>query len=75
MAIQLAQSLRKGYKVEDVRVHIYMPVGYNNREATLLLDPKVNLANTSIPASWLISVCPKISQIVEKHQVFCCLQG
>ncbi len=41
---QLAQKVRSKYGAHDVRVHLYMPVGYNNREAIPLINPKVDMA-------------------------------
>lgn len=53
---QLARKLEKLYRTKDVRVHVYMPVGYNNREPALLIDPKVDLARASdkgSPPPWI----------------------
>ena len=41
----------------------------------LVPQQTLSLTETTSGANRLVSVCPKISQIVEKHQVFCCLQG
>lgn len=54
---KLANMITKTYKVSDVRTHAYYPVGYNNREAILLIDPKVDLATAPTriyPAPWII---------------------
>lgn len=57
IAAQLAEKVRRKYGVEDVRVQLYMPVGYNNREATPLIDPTVDMASAkddATPPSWII---------------------
>jgi vitamin K-dependent gamma-carboxylase len=62
LAPQLARVIAAAYKVEDVRVHYYYPVGYNNRQATLLIDPKVDMVKAPVnivPAPWIIKTNDK----------------
>lgn len=75
LAPQLAKVVADAYKSKDVRVHYYYPVGYNNREATLLIDPAVDMATAPVsqtPAPWLNIVNTKplrrIEQYSRKHK-------
>ncbi|MEQ1576912.1 MAG: HTTM domain-containing protein [Hyphomicrobium sp.] len=54
---QLAQKIRASESVSEVKVHLFMPVGYNNREAVPLINPKVDFASDRIDDGngyWLI---------------------
>ena len=69
IAPQLAAMLRKAYKVDDVRVHMYYPVGYNNREPSLLIDPRADLVTATIkghPAPWIIKTNNKPLRRIEE---------
>jgi vitamin K-dependent gamma-carboxylase len=69
LAPQLAAMIGETYKVKKVQVKFYYPVGYNNREATLLIDPKVDLVTArvdQIPAPWIIKENDKPLRRVEE---------
>lgn len=71
-AQQLGEHVGKLKNAKDVRVHLYYPVGYNNREATLLIDPTVNLVNaptSQIPAPWIITHNDKPLRRLEQFRV------
>ena len=57
-AQQIAGIISKTKGWSDIRVHLYFPVGYNNREAILLIDPRVNLVTAPThlrPPPWIIT--------------------
>jgi vitamin K-dependent gamma-carboxylase len=54
---QLAEKVRTRLGVREVKVHVYMPVGYNNREAIPLINPRFDLSRGAPDArqgDWLI---------------------
>lgn len=70
----LATLIRSSLDVKRVQVKLYYPVGYNNREASLLIDPAADMVTASVaehPAPWIVRQNDKplrrIEQFSRKH--------
>lgn len=75
MASQLARMVERSHGSRDIAVHLYMPVGYNNREPTLLIDPSADMVRApgaGTPPSWIVQENDKplrrIEQFSERYR-------